>query len=393
MNQLINSTKNLKHFLLIAVISMISFTGMAQWNLVMQKGGNIFSLIKSENVRYAGTQFGVFKSIDNGVNWSIANTGLTNTVIHPMLSNQSRIFAGTEAGIFISDNKGMNWTESNQGLTISKINCLLNTDEGIYAGTDDQGLFFSTDNGDNWSVLNNGITNLSIKTIVKNGSRLFIGTDGAGVFYSDNEGATWTQNNTGLVSWYIHHLEVKDSKLYVSTNSSFYISDNNGLSWSVLTTPFGHKVLCSVNYQDYMFVGTDGDGVFYTKDEGNTWTAWSDGLENKNMYAIEIFGDYVWAPSCCGFGLFKRLLPEITSIEKLTTKNKIKMYPNPAYHMINIDSEYAIQSLLVYNQSGQLVLEDINKKGQINISHLISGIYTCLIKTKEGFSTQQLIVK
>ncbi|MCK5766436.1 MAG: T9SS type A sorting domain-containing protein, partial [Bacteroidales bacterium] len=300
--------------------------------------------------------------------------------------------AGTEAGIFVSDNQGENWLESNEGLTISKINCLLNTDDGIYAGTDDQGVFISSDNGDNWSVVNSGLTNLSIKAIVKKGDSLFIGTDGAGVFYSDNEGETWTQNNTGLSSWFINHLAVKDSKLFVSTNLNFCISENNGLSWSVLSTPFEHKVLCSVNYQEYMFVGTDGDGVAYTTDEGNTWTDWSEGLENKNMYTIEIFGDYVWSPSCCGFGLFKRLLPEITSIEYLTSKSEIQIYPNPARDIININSEQSIQSFLVYNQNGHLVLAENDKKGQINVSQLIAGIYICMIKTEEGLYLRRLII-
>jgi photosystem II stability/assembly factor-like uncharacterized protein len=392
MKELINSMKNIKKVILIVIISMVSYSGMAQWELVMQEGGNIYSLIESENIMYAGTQMGVFKSNDNGITWNEANNGLVNTVVHPMISNESRIFAGTEAGIFISDNQGENWVESNEGLTISKINCLLNTDEGIYAGTDDQGVFFSSDNGDSWNVMNTGITNLYIKTMVKKGDRLFIGTDGAGVFYSDNEGETWTQNNTGLSSWFINHLAVRDSRLFVSTDLNFCVSENNGSSWSAISTPFEHMVLCSVNYQDYMFVGTDGDGVFYTTDEGNTWTDWSEGLENKNMYTIEVFGDYVWSPSCCGFGLYKRLLPETTSIENLTCKNEILIYPNPACDIININSVQSIQSLSVYNQNGHLVLAVNDMKCQINVSQLISGIYICVIKTGEGLFSRQLII-
>jgi len=364
MKELINSIKNIKKVILIVMISMISFSGMAQWQLVMQEGGNIYSLLESESIMYAGTQFGVFKSIDNGISWDEANNGLLNTVVHPMISNELRIFAGTEAGIFVSDNMGENWVESNNGLIISKINCLLNTDEGIYAGTDDQGVFFSSDNGNSWNIRNSGITNLSIKAIVKKGDRLFVGTDGGGIFYSDDAGITWTQNNTGLSSWFINHLAVKDSKLFVSTNSNFCVSENNGLSWVALSTPFEHKVLCSVNYQEYMFVGTDGDGVAYTTDEGNTWTDWSEGLENKNMYTIEVFGDYVWSPSCCGFGLFKRLLPEITSIEYLTSKNEVTIYPNPACDIINIHSEQPIHSILVYNSNSHLVLIENDVKGR-----------------------------
>ncbi|MCK5776596.1 MAG: T9SS type A sorting domain-containing protein [Bacteroidales bacterium] len=393
MKELINSMKNIKKVLLIVMISMISFSGMAQWELVMQEGGNIYSLIESENMMYAGTQFGVFKSADNGISWNEANNGLTNTIVHPMIANDLRVFAGTEAGIFISDNKGESWSESNEGLTVSKIYCLLKTEEGIYAGTDEQGLFFSSDNGDSWSVINSGITNLTIKAIVKKDDRLFIGTDGGGVFYSDDAGENWTQNNTGLSSWFINHLAVRDSKLFVGTNSNFCVSQNNGASWSALSTPFDHKVLCSVNYQEYMFVGIDGDGVFYTTDGGITWTSWSEGLENKNMYVIEIFGDYIWSPSCCGFGLFKRLLPGLTSIEKMISKKDLQIYPNPANKLIIINSELSIQSISIYNQYGHLVLALNDTENQVDVSPLNTGLYICMIKTEEGFYTQQLIIK
>jgi len=396
MKKMKNSIENIKKVILVVIISLISYSGMAQWQLVMQEGGNIYSLVKQNNVTFAGTQFGVFKSADGGDNWVEVNNGLSNTVVHPMLVNSTRVFAGTEAGVFISDDGGDNWIESNQGLSISKISTFVMTEGGIYAASDEYGVFYSTDNGENWNAKNNGISNLSIKTMTSHNGRLFVGTDGAGVYYSDNWGENWTQTINGLNSWYITHLTSKDDKLFVSTTSKFYISENNGLSWNALNTPFGYKVLCSVNHNDYMFVGTDGDGVAYTTDYGQTWTVWNEGLENKNMYSIGIFGDYVWSACCCGFGLFEQLLPEITEIGQVNDVNKVNIYPNPTNHFLNIDYDMEISEIKIVNIYGSNI-KTINIENstscKLDMNQLTTGIYFLQIHTKKGVLVKKILVQ
>ena len=96
----------------------------AQWQLVMRKGGNIYSIVKQNNQIYAGTLLGIFKSGDGGKTWIEKNNGLTNKLVHPILINGTRLLTGTEAGVFISDDEGNNWKESNQGMIISKIKSL-----------------------------------------------------------------------------------------------------------------------------------------------------------------------------------------------------------------------------------------------------------------------------
>lgn len=386
----------MKNTIIALIILTFCYPAFAQWELVMQEGGNIYSLIESEDVMYAGTQFGVFISDDGGENWVEANNGLTNTVVHPMLVNGTRLFAGTEEGVFISDDGGNNWTESNQGLNISKINSFILTDSGIYAGTDDQGIFFSSDNGETWSAKNNGLNNMSVKTMIIHNNRLFIGTNGAGVFYSDNEGLSWTQSNNGLLSWFISHLTSKDDKLFVGTESDFCISENNGQSWNALNTPFDYNVLCSVNHDDYLFVGIDGDGVAYTTDYGQTWTQWNDGLDNKNMYCIEVFDNYVWSACCCGFGLFKRLLPEVTGLQKIYNNRNLTVYPNPANQFLNIEHDVKISDIRIVNIFGSTI-SIVNLGGsplcKLDVQQLPTGIYILEIQTDNKVFVEKVLVQ
>ena len=77
-------------------------------------GGNIQSLaINSNGDIFAGIVFGgMFRSTDNGDNWTAINTGLTNTRVHGALAINSNgdIFAGTIGGVFRSTDNGDNWT-------------------------------------------------------------------------------------------------------------------------------------------------------------------------------------------------------------------------------------------------------------------------------------------
>jgi len=70
-----------------------------------------------------------------------------------------------------------------------------------------------------------------------------------------------------------------------------------------------------------------------------------------------------------------------TVIENLSvgdhTKFKTTIYPNPTTGVLHISSNTAVARVIIYNQLGQVVLEDANKEGisSINIENISQGIY------------------
>ena len=66
-------------------------------------------------------------------------------------------------------------------------------------------------------------------------------------------------------------------------------------------------------------------------------------------------------------------------------KNAFVIYPNPVSAILNIESNESVDSILVYNLQGQLVLENKNSK-QINVQSLASGQY--LLKISSGDLSQ-----
>jgi hypothetical protein len=90
---------------------------------------------------FAGTYFGggVFRSSDNGENWSEQNHGLAATEVRAVAVNASNdIFAGTYGvGIFRSTDGGATWGKANHGLPGLYISCLTIKGNGdIFAGAD-----------------------------------------------------------------------------------------------------------------------------------------------------------------------------------------------------------------------------------------------------------------
>lgn len=78
--------------------------------------------------------------------------------------------------------------------------------------------------------------------------------------------------------------------------------------------------------------------------------------------------------------------------EDFSSNNSIKLYPNPANAILNIETALEIQSVEIYTIQGQKVVSSTEK--QINVSHLASGIY--LVKTLDSnnkISTNKIIIQ
>jgi len=75
--------------------------------------------------------------------------------------------------------------------------------------------------------------------------------------------------------------------------------------------------------------------------------------------------------------------------------NQFQVYPNPAKDMLNIQSDYHINSYIVMNNAGQLVSsKDIESNNfQINVSQYERGIYFIKLITDEGTILRKIAVE
>ncbi|KAF5059117.1 Sortilin, neurotensin receptor 3 [anaerobic digester metagenome] len=126
---------------------------------------------------FAGTLYGLFRSVDNGVNWNSCYPAMDHIRITDLEVKGDTVFAGTLSGVYMSTDFGLTWTTG--GLSSESINTLKYHDGVLFAGTVSGGIYFTTDAGMNWTSYNQGLPtgSLNIGTI-----EIFNDTLYAGVF-------------------------------------------------------------------------------------------------------------------------------------------------------------------------------------------------------------------
>ena len=154
----------------------------------------VSALAVLEQNLFAGTWgSGVFLSSNNGDSWTAVNKGLPKDPygyidISSFALIDTNLFIGISTypyygigGVALSTNNGISWTMVNTGLTNLNINSLAVSSTNIFVWTDD-GVFLSSNNGSSWFSVNQNLPNYMpthniYNTLVISGQNLFAGTE------------------------------------------------------------------------------------------------------------------------------------------------------------------------------------------------------------------------
>ncbi len=159
----------------------------------------------AQSTVYVGTlHHGVFRSTDDGVQWSSASAGLPpQAEIHSLAldSDNHQLWTATSLGVYRSDNRSIAWQAFNNGLPATiVVNTVVPAAASggmqglVYAGTN-HGVFRSLNDGEDWTTNNESLSGTGIHTILvdfrsSNASTVYVGTD-VGVFRSEDNGQDW----------------------------------------------------------------------------------------------------------------------------------------------------------------------------------------------------------
>lgn len=88
-----------------------------------------------------------------------------------------------------------------------------------------------------------------------------------------------------------------------------------------------------------------------------------------------------------------RLTNLVTGIQELVFKESVELYPNPATDFFILEAEEGLKDVQIelYNMNGQLLqsyLVDFLQQEKIDVSQLVTGVYT--VRLKSGSKTQTL---
>ncbi|HEY3291458.1 MAG TPA: hypothetical protein VGK87_15110 [Anaerolineae bacterium] len=152
------------------------------------------------------------------------------------------LFAGSNGGLFRSTDGGLNWLPASHGLSGIDVQDLMYDPDThvMYAVLYGAGLFRSVDDGQSWQGLGRGMRGDKLITIAKDPriDTMYAGLDGYGMYTSLDEGASWSTVGFGVSNTYIHQILIGDDpgEVFVATDSGLWHSSNVTQTWDLLTS-------------------------------------------------------------------------------------------------------------------------------------------------------------
>src|ERR1035437_8950538 len=281
--------KTLILLLFVLLKTQIIFPQWVQTNGPYGGSINCFAVIGT-NI-FAITSSGLlYKSTNNGTNWTQVNIDLNNPVVWSLATSGTNIFIGTHYdGVFLSTNEGKNWTQVNNGLTNTQVFSLSVNDSSVFAATGG-GLFRSMDYGLTWINLGFYLLPGNINSLAASGNNVYVGTEDGGVSHSTDNGATWKWifDNAGLTG--VIYIAAGGTNVFIETGNESLLSSNNGSTWIK-----ANNVHAIAFNETYIFAGVGYSGISLSTDNGTTWTQINNGLNITSVNAITISGNNIFA--------------------------------------------------------------------------------------------------
>lgn len=296
--------------------------------------------INSSNHVFVGTLgHGVFRSKDRGETWINILDGFGPRSI--VINSEDHIFAAKDQALMRSLDGGQTW-ELLLILSFSaNIRSMVFDKNGIlYVGSHvgdefSGGVLRSDDNGDTW-VKTNLPDTLGIWDLVINSDGEILAGTNWGVYRSSDKGASWIPANTGLNDLPVTSLAINpiNGDMYVSIDiDALYRSTDNGQTWNPtsLTKPMVTDIVFNSHGHIFAAIGIFGtgtpEGVFYSQDNGESWTQINQGLTNLNVFSLLVDSeDYLYAATARRSGVFRSVNPDSKTVAAMMFTNYSKLF-------------------------------------------------------------------
>jgi len=107
------------------------------------------------------------------------------------------------------------------------------------------------------------------------------------VYFSEDGGASWTVQSSGLTVQDLHAVRFEDQNngMAVGGAGAVLVTTNGGDTWSLAVAPGSDALTCVSKSGEFWWVGDDGGGLFYSNDDGESWTQRT-GFEGSGIAAI-----------------------------------------------------------------------------------------------------------
>jgi len=233
-----------------------------------------------------------------------------------LFTNNNNIYAGANFEVYISTNNGKDWHASSkidEQTGIDFVSAVISYKNKIFAGTYNFGVYLSEDNGESWTQINQGLFGAGGKTIIDlvvRGDSVYAGTSGAGIFVMDlNNPFGWIHYSNGLffeISYNIYSLKLIDNVIYAGAggNGTFYKNDGSSSLWKEVK--FGELeaqplIMCDIIKFNSEFFVSATYGIYKSKD-GVNWNYTNPGVGFIWSSNFAVYGQKIYVHLSKGSG-------------------------------------------------------------------------------------------
>ncbi len=250
----------------------------------------IFTVFAESQFLFAATVTGVIRADGSGAGWTSMSMGLpiSGLVKHILRAADQTLLADTGNSVYRSVNNGQNWTPSGTGFAANHgILDMARFGSDIFVASQTYPTFSvyrSTDHGLTWQHADTGLPP-GIERYPKGlgavGGTLLIGMLG-GAARTDNAGGQWNDANSGMVTSRVTALASLGQTIWATVQNSAKVHMFAGGSWTSSATglPGSSLKMMGLAAADAstLYVGTSESGIFKSVDGGQTWGAVNNGL-------------------------------------------------------------------------------------------------------------------
>ncbi|HLB05316.1 MAG TPA: hypothetical protein VJL62_01230 [Thermodesulfobacteriota bacterium] len=238
----------------------------------------------SRGILYAGTWASGIHYLGKD-EWHFRNIGVASSMVATLArGSDGNLYAGTEGGASVLMQGAEKWSPF--GLDDIFVKALgFGYNGEVYAGSYGRG-FWVKEKGMEWEQRNKGICNSNILSVaVSDIGELFAGTK-QGLHISLKGDNNWFEVSN-LYGMKINSILIDGKRVYAGTSNGLFFGTPSEKVWKRVEGEIGYMPVTSLAKADqFIYAGTDSDGIFRGEAGKGEFNALNDGLENFRIRGL-----------------------------------------------------------------------------------------------------------